>query len=428
MENKKEEIKREHSPTGKSPWRKNFYLFLIGQLLTGVTSMVVQYAIIWYLTLESGKESVLAIATLIGMIPMVILSPFVGPFIDRVNKKVLLISYDAIAAIVALGLFVYGVTHSVYPLWLVFITIGIRAVAQTAQMPTVQSIIPTMVPEDEITRINGQFGMMQSLVYILSPALGAWMVAAFPIHWVILLDVIGFILGAGMLLLVKIPEVLSLGEKIQVLADTKEAFKILYANKGIWKITLIGTLFMLLFMPGISLYPLVTTKYFGGTIVDAGWVEVIYAGAMLLGGFFVGFFGNVKNRMPWIIMAYLVVGLTIGFSGLLPGTMDSFGIFLFLNLLAGLVSPVFNSMNMAMTQQSFEPQYLGRVMSLVSALMGLAGPVGLVFAAPLAGWLGVQNMLVIAGIGGVVAAFLLWVIPQVRNYDKVLQKRLNLEK
>ncbi|MGF2075466.1 MFS transporter, partial [Enterococcus casseliflavus] len=90
-------------------------------LLTGVTSMIVQYAIIWYLTLETGEESVLAIATLVGMLPMALLSPFVGPFIDRINKKFLLISYDAVVAVIALGLFIYGINNDVYPLWMVFV-------------------------------------------------------------------------------------------------------------------------------------------------------------------------------------------------------------------------------------------------------------------------------------------------------------------
>lgn len=386
--------------------------------------MIVQYAIIWYLTLESGEESVLAIATLVGMLPMAILSPLVGPFIDRINKKFLLIFYDAIVAVIALGLFIYGINHDVYPLWMVFITIGIRAVAQTAQMPTVQSIMPTMVPKHEITRVNGQFGMIQSLVFIVSPGIGAFMVAAFPIHWVILLDVIGFILGAGMLLLVKIPEVSTQGEKIAVFRDAKEGFNILRDNKPMWKMTLIGALFMLLFMPAMSLYPLVTTKYFGGTIVHAGWVEVLYAAAMLVGSFAVGIFGKVKDRMPWIIMAYLVVGLTIGGSGFLPGNMTGFWIFLALNVLAGVVGQIFNTMNMALTQQSFEPQYLGRVMGIVSALMSFAGPIGLIFAAPVADSIGVQNMLIIAGFGGILSAFLLYFTPSVRNYDKFLQKKL----
>jgi len=408
-------------------WRKNFYLFLIGQLLTGVTSMIVQYAIIWYLTLETGEESVLAVATLVGMLPMAILSPFVGPFIDRMNKKFLLIFYDAIVAVIALGLFIYGINHDVYPLWMVFVTIGIRAVAQTAQMPTVQSIMPTMVPEAEITRVNGQFGIIQSLIFIVSPGIGAFMVAALPIHWVILLDVIGFILGAGMLLLVKIPEVASQGEKISVVKDALEGFNILRENKPMWKMTLIGALFMLLFMPAMSLYPLVTTKYFGGTIVHAGWVEVLFAAAMLIGSFAVGIFGKTKDRMPWIIAAYLIVGLSIGGSGFLPGNMNGFWFFLVLNVFAGVVGQIYTTMNMAITQQSFEAQYLGRVMGIVSALMSIAGPVGLIFAAPVAESIGVQNMLVIAGFGGILAACLLYFTPSVRNYDKFLQRKLENE-
>ncbi|KAA8714496.1 multidrug efflux MFS transporter Mdt(A) [Lactococcus garvieae subsp. garvieae] len=408
-------------------WRKNFYLFLIGQLLTGVTSMIVQYAIIWYLTLETGEESVLAIATLVGMLPMAILSPFVGPFIDRMNKKFLLIFYDAIVAVIALGLFIYGINNDVYPLWMVFVTIGIRAVAQTAQMPTVQSIMPTMVPEAEITRVNGQFGIIQSLIFIVSPGIGAFMVAALPIHWVILLDVIGFILGAGMLLLVKIPEVASQGEKISVVKDALEGFNILRENKPMWKMTLIGALFMLLFMPAMSLYPLVTTKYFGGTIVHAGWVEVLFATAMLIGSFAVGIFGKTKDRMPWIIAAYFIVGLSIGGSGFLPGNMNGFWVFLVLNVFAGIVGQIYTTMNMAITQQSFEAQYLGRVMGIVSALMSVAGPVGLIFAAPVAESIGVQNMLVIAGFGGILAACLLYFTPSVRNYDKLLQRKLENE-
>lgn len=408
-------------------WRKNFYLFLIGQLLTGVTSMIVQYAIIWYLTLETGEESVLAIATLVGMLPMALLSPFVGPFIDRINKKFLLISYDAVVAVIALGLFIYGINNDVYPLWMVFVTIGIRAVAQTAQMPTVQSIMPTMVPEDEITRVNGQFGIIQSLIFIVSPGIGAFMVATMPIHWVILLDVIGFILGAGMLLLVRIPEVASQGEKISVMKDALEGFNILRENKPMWKMTLIGALFMLLFMPAMSLYPLVTTKYFGGTIVHAGWVEVLFAAAMLIGSFAVGIFGKTKDRMPWIIAAYLIVGLSIGGSGFLPGNMNGFWVFLVLNVFAGIVGQIYTTMNMAITQQSFEAQYLGRVMGIVSALMSIAGPVGLIFAAPVAESIGVQNMLVIAGFGGILAAALLRCTPSVRNYDKHLQRKLENE-
>jgi DHA3 family macrolide efflux protein-like MFS transporter len=58
-------------------WRRTLYFFLAGQFLSG-TSMIVQYSIIWYLTKITGSATVLSFATLLGMIPMVVLSPFVG--------------------------------------------------------------------------------------------------------------------------------------------------------------------------------------------------------------------------------------------------------------------------------------------------------------------------------------------------------------
>ena len=45
---------------------------------------------IWYLTKKTGSATVLSIATILGMLPMVILSPFFGPMVDRWTKKGLL--------------------------------------------------------------------------------------------------------------------------------------------------------------------------------------------------------------------------------------------------------------------------------------------------------------------------------------------------
>ena len=77
-------------------WRKNSYLFLFSQFITGITSMIVQYAIIWYLTQKSGSATILSIATILAMLPMVLVSPFIGTFVDRWNKKALLIVPDMV--------------------------------------------------------------------------------------------------------------------------------------------------------------------------------------------------------------------------------------------------------------------------------------------------------------------------------------------
>lgn len=408
-------------------WRRNFYLFLSGQFLSGITSMIVQYAIIWYLTEMTGSATVLSYATILGMLPMVLLSPFVGPLIDRWNKKLLLMITDGIVAIFAIILSLVGTFSAEFPIWLVFISLFVRSVAQTFQMPTIQSILKTIVPESELTKVNGQLGMVQSANFIIAPALGAFLFAIVPMNQLILLDVLGAILGISLLLFVAIPKIISQGEKVHLLTDTRFGIQQLVANKGLWLLSLIGAAFTLIFMPAASMYPLMTMEYFNRSVGDAGLIEMVYALGMLAGGAIIGIFGKWKDRMKPIFAAYAVIGVTIGLSGILPATSKGFIYFIILNAFAGFATPYFNTLLMAMIQQSYDPKYLGRILGVLNSLMSITGPVGLIFAGPLADKIGVEKMFLLAGVGTLICGIITFIIPATRNYDKELQAKLNQE-
>lgn len=416
--------------TGTTPaiglhWRCNSYLFLLSQFATGITSMIVQYAIIWYLTQQSGSATILSLATLLAMLPMILVSPFIGTFIDRWNKKALLIVPDIVAAAFAVALSVVGTLNHTFPLWLVFVSLLVRSLAQAFQMPTIQSILPTIVPDEEVTKINGQLGMVQSATMIVSPALGAMLYAFIPINYLILVDVLGAALGIGLLMFIAIPSNLAqVDEKPQILADMVFAFKRIGTVRGLWSVLLISSLFTLMFMPAGSLYPLMTLGYFKGTVFQAGIVEMVWSAGSLLGGALIGIFGVQKDRMPAIIVSIAVLGAAFAVSGFLPPTMAGFVMFTVLNTFAGLAVAFPMALSMAMIQQSFPPQELGRVFGVTMAFSGLAGPVGLLFAGPLADAVGVQWLFTISGIGSIFSAILMFAVPSARLYDRRLQRRL----
>ncbi|MCI1935431.1 MAG: MFS transporter [Bifidobacteriaceae bacterium] len=427
-------------PSESASWRKNINLFLASQFLTGITSMVVQYSIIWYLTQKTNSATVLSVATLLGMLPMVFLSPFIGGFVDRLNKKMLLIVPDVVAAIAAVVLSAVGTAAGTFPLWLVFVSLLVRSIAQTFQMPTIQSIIPAMVPREEITKVNGQLGMVQSANFIVAPALGAFLYTFIPINFLLLADVLGALVGVGMLMFIWIPEAgsrvfaaagmkqqagesvnpVSPDSSVQVFDDAKFGLRKLRENKGIWYVTLIGTLFTLLFMPAVSMYPLMTMSYFHGTVFQAGVVEVVYSVGMLIAGAVIGAFGKWKNRMPLILFSFFGVGIVYGISGLLTGDLRGFVIFVILNTIGGFVAAFFNILYMAVVQESYPPEELGRVMSVMNSFMNAAGPVGLIFAGPLADSIGVEKLFLIAGIGGIACGFMALTSSRVRNIDRDL--------
>ncbi|WP_125567833.1 MFS transporter [Companilactobacillus insicii] len=406
-------------------WRRNIYLFLFGQFMSGITSTVVQYAIIWYLTKETGSATILSFATLLGMLPMVLLSPFIGPFVDRTNKKFLLIVPDIIAAIFAIILAVVGIISKDFPLWLIFVSLLVRSIAQTFQMPTIQSIMPTMVPKEQVTKMNGQLGMVQSANMIIAPALGAFLFSIVPIAYLILLDVVGAVIGVVIIVFVFIPENPIYDERVHVLSDVKFGLDQLRGNKGLWYIALMGTVFTLLFMPAASMYPLITMSYFHGTVAQAGIIEVVYSVGMLVGGAIIGFWGNWSDRMKPILNSMWVMGFAFAISGILPGNQKGFIWFIVLNTIAGLATPFFNTLLMAMIQQSYPPENLGRVLGILNSLMSISGPVGLIFAGPLADKIGVQSLFIIAGLGTLLCGLFVLLVPVTRNYDKELQKKIS---
>ncbi|MFT8704662.1 MFS transporter [Bifidobacterium aquikefiricola] len=407
-------------------WRKNSYLFLFSQFITGITSMIVQYAIIWYLTQKSGSATILSIATILAMLPMVLVSPFIGTFVDRWNKKALLIVPDMVAAAVAIMLCIVGTINETFPLWLIFGSLLIRSIAQAFQMPTVQSILPTMVPPEEITKVNGQLGMVQSGTLIISPALGALLYAAVPINYLLLVDVLGAMFSFGSLMFVHIvsnsvePE-----SKAHPWADMVYGLKRIGTAPGMWSILAMAAISTLTFMPAASLYPLMTLGYFKGTVFQAGVVEVLWSAGSLAGGALIGIFGKWKNRLPLIIAGQLVLGVAFMACSILPVSMPGFVLFVGFNFIAGLATAFPSTLSMTLIQQSYPAGELGRIFGVCLSITGVAGPIGLLFVGPLGDAIGVQWVFAISGLGAVLCGLFIIAVPSARLYDKRLRDRID---
>src|SRR6266536_3169204 len=87
-------------------WARRFFTLWTGQALSLLGSQLVQFAIIWFLTQTTQSATTLAIASMMGLLPQVILSPFIGTWVDRGNRRFILISADATVAFATLILVV----------------------------------------------------------------------------------------------------------------------------------------------------------------------------------------------------------------------------------------------------------------------------------------------------------------------------------
>src|SRR6476660_5976750 len=141
-----------HNP--RENWLKNITLFLSSQTITLFGSSLVQYAIMWHITLTTNSGLMMTLYILCGFIPTFILSPVAGVWADRYNRKILIILADgliAVATLILAILFLMGFDA----IWLLFVIAAIRAFGTGVQMPAVGAIFPQIVPQDKLTKVNG---------------------------------------------------------------------------------------------------------------------------------------------------------------------------------------------------------------------------------------------------------------------------------
>jgi DHA3 family macrolide efflux protein-like MFS transporter len=378
--------------------------------------MIVQYALIWYLTDTSKSASMLAFSTLVAFLPGMLIAPFIGPLIDRVNKKILLIVADWLVAACAIVLAVISGGGDL-PYWLILVAMFIRAVAGVIQGPTTDSIIPTMVPEDFVPKVSGLNGTMSSISMLVTPAIGAFFYATTPISLIMLIDVIGAIIGTIAVLLTHIISFDHLPNENSYLHDIKEGITDLKNRKDISTIIILICILNILCMPIFSLFPLITTQLFGGTIGDASIVEITWAIGSLIGGALVGIFGSTSKRITKSFWSGLLSGVFFIAMGILPATRTGLYIFIIMQIPAGVGFMIQNGMIRSVYQQAFPAEKIGKIMSLNSVATSAASMLGIMFTGIIEKTIGMGLMLVMAGIGTVIISALLIIIPTIKALD-----------
>lgn len=156
----------------KIHWKRNIILFLSSQTLSLFGSALVQYAIMWHITLTTQSGIMMTLFIICGFIPTFLLSPFAGVWADRFNRKSLIIIADAMIAVVTLILaitFLLGYQA----VWLLFVIAAVRALGGGIQTPAVGAILPQIVPQDKLTKVNGINGSLQALMMFVAPIVSA---------------------------------------------------------------------------------------------------------------------------------------------------------------------------------------------------------------------------------------------------------------
>lgn len=343
-------------------WKRTFVVIWLGQFFSLMTSAIVGYAAIFWLSLETRSASVLAIATIAALLPQGIIGPFAGTLIDRWDrKKVMIISdlFIAFWSVLLALLVIYGDAKIEY----VYIILALRSIGNSFHAPAMQASVPLIAPENELTRIAGINQVIHSTTYIAGPALGALLIANINLGIILLLDAAGAVIASTSLLFVFIPNPdKKESSKSHIFREMKEGFSIIQNNKGIFQLFIIAMIFMLLIMPISVIFPLITLEHFGGGTFEMSIVEVFWGVGMILGGLMIGIFKMKWNEIIIINLSVLLTGVLFGGAGLLPPS--AFVSFVVLSTIAAIVAAIQSALFTSTMQKNIATEALGRVFAL----------------------------------------------------------------
>lgn len=396
-------------------WKKKISLFLTSQAISLFGSSLVQYAIIWYITLQTESGIMMTLATLCAFIPQVLISLFAGVWADRYNKKMIIILADSSIAIATL-LIAISFFLGYNAIWLLFAVLAIRSLGSGVQTPTTTSFIPEVVPEKHLMRINGINTTIQSIMLIVSPAVSGALLASVDLQYIFLIDVITAIIGVSIFSFVKTNYKKEEKPKEKALDSIKEGIIYTKNHKLIARMFRYLLIANFLVTPMAILTPLLVTRTFGAEPIYLTLNEIVFFVGNIIGGILLSTWGGFKNRIHTVGIGCIVCGV---FSILL-GIPFNFAIYLIWMGLIGVTMPMINTPFITLFQEKVDADKQGRVFSLVSIISSAIMPLAMILYGPLADHVKIEYILIITGIFFILGTIILM-------KDKVIRANINTE-
>jgi len=372
---------------------KKIGLFLLSQNVSLFGSSVVAFAIVWYITLETSSGLWLMLSTISSMLPQIVISLWSGVWADRYNRKALIMIADGFIAIATFGLavaFYFGFKH----LELLLAVSVVRSLGAGIQSPAVNAIFPQIVPQENLTKVQGLFQTVSSILMLIAPAVGGLVLEMMDISWAFMLDVITAALAIVIFNFIKVDKLEVKESKTSFFTDLKEGVKYTLEHPLLRGIIICYAFSFFLITPAAVLTPLLVQRSFGDEIWRLTANEIVWTVGSLIGGLYVSLHGNFKNKVRTVALCLVAFGITFGLLGVAP----NFIIYLVIMGCAGFFMPILATTQTVFIQNITPVTMLGRVFSIIQIIAASAMPIAILFFGPLADVVSVGIILFISGI------------------------------
>ena len=369
-------------------------LFLASQAVTLLGSSIVQFAIIWYVTLETSSGGWVALLSAAAYIPQFLISFFAGVWADRYPRKLLIIAADGAIAVATLAFVLLlpqiSQNETIY-VALVVISV-IRSLGTGIHAPAVNATVPQLVVEEHLMKFNGINATIQSVVQFAAPAIAGSILTWGSFRGALMVDVVTAMVGIGLLGAIAIPFERK-AETAPVFAEMQEGIRYAVKERFLGKLIMLFGLFIFLCVPAGFLATLFVSRYYGDTYFHMTLVEVIGFLGMMAGGLLISTWGGFKRHTKTLLVGMVSFGLL----AILMGLANNFYVYLVLMAVYGVALTMVQTASTTLLQENSTPEMSGRVFGLFGAAYSSFLPIGMVVFGLLADRISMRLLMVVSG-------------------------------
>jgi DHA3 family macrolide efflux protein-like MFS transporter len=378
-------------------WKKKTIAFLVSQSITLFGSSVVQFAIVWFVTLKTSSGARVSALTICSFVPQFLISFLSGVWADRYPRKRLIILSDSViaAATLALALLMPHIGEDT-TLFAALLTASIiRSLGAGVQTPAVGALIPQLVPEEQLMRFNGINSAVQSAVQFAAPAAAGAILTFGSLRGTLFIDIATAVIGIGIFSCIAIPNHVGQenAEALPVFDEMKQGMRYAFADSFIGRLLASYGIFIFLTVPAGFLATLFVSRVYGNTYFDLTLVELIGFAGMAAGGLLIGTWGGFKNRVKTLLVGLAAFGLL----GVGLGVIKSFPVYLGLMAIYGVALTMVQTAVTTLIQEKAEESMQGRIFGFLNAMYSGCLPIGMAVFGPLADAVSMRLLMVATG-------------------------------
>ncbi len=396
-----------------APWRLRYWMIFAGQAFSLVGSALTQFVLLWWITDTTGSVSALGVAGLFALLPHALLGPLGGTFADRYSRRLIMIVADLVSAACMAVLIVLFLTDSV-ALWHLYTMMAIRSAMQAFQQPAAMASVSMLVPPAFLTRAAGLNQTLYGIMTVGAAPLGALAISVMPIGWALSIDVATALLGIIPLFCFAIPQHERASKRGSLWREFLEGVDIVWHDPALKRMYALMTAAIVVIIPSFTLVPLLVKEHFGGGATEVAIIESLSGLGLVAGGAMIAIIAP-RRRLPFILWGMAIGCFSVAAAGLPPRDMFWLAV---TGWALGSATWVMGHAPFTAILQGMVPNHLqGRVLSLLTTLMGFGAPVGLALATALGEVIGVRWLFVVLGTLGGMVMLLGFLSPAIRRMD-----------